>query len=486
MNENQYRRICEGCDQILLSEHSSIERVAIPWLHVVREHPFFLRHYEKLINQRPPLARLLTYLRFYLCSITSFFGLLGRALWSDKEFPSDKNIKWTQTDFVFVSHLLQIPHLISDVDFYFGTVPKELAAKNKTVLIVLINHTSVTGDALNNLIQISPIPRVVIPKTLSFKHEFLIWRQTVKEAGRLRSMTKREIDPLQRDILRTATIEATSCTTVSTLRISRVVGKIISECCADTLITTYEGHAWERVVYATARKVKPKIRCIGYQHAALLRLQHAARRSLGECYDPTQILTAGRVGLRQLEAASMLPGVSFDILGSDRAIGLNVLPANAASCLVLPEGIVAECKILFKFSLACAKAMPKMKFILRLHPILSVKQITQEVPILRQLPPNVEISTNSLVDDISRSAFVLYRGSTAVIPAAASGVTPIYLIQPGELTIDPLYEISEQHPSVENVTQFIDALKKNKWTLASRNYCNEFYLPINSGVLMLE
>lgn len=458
--------------------------MAIPWLHVIREHPFFLKHYAKVIIQRSSLERSITYLRFYLCTITSFFRLLRRAFWSSREFCNRTKIQWTKTDFVFVSHLLQIAHLTSEDDFYFSTVPKELVAKNKKVLIVLINHTSVPENELDHLIRVSPIPRVVVPKSLSLKNEFLIWRQTVKEAGRLRSMARREKDTLKRAMLRTATIEATAYTTVSTLRISRVIGEVIKECCADTLITTYEGHAWERVVYATARKQNPKIHCIGYQHAALFRLQHAARRSLGEHYDPDQILTGGSVGLRQLKSTDGLSRVSLGVLGSGRSFGKNVSRINATSCLVLPEGTVEECEILFKFSLACAKAVPKMQFIWRLHPLLSLNKITEELPLLKKLPPNVEISTNSIDYDISRGAFALYRGSTAIISAAASGVVPIYLIRSGELSIDPLYEIVEQHSSVENVNQFIDALKKNKWTLESKDYCNEFYLPIDLEVLI--
>ena len=48
MNKNEYIKLCNSCDEILTSPMSTLERVAIPWLHVIREHPVFLQRYEHL------------------------------------------------------------------------------------------------------------------------------------------------------------------------------------------------------------------------------------------------------------------------------------------------------------------------------------------------------------------------------------------------------------------------------------------------------
>ena len=39
MNEQQYRQLCKACDRVLMEQVSTIERIAISWLHVIREHP---------------------------------------------------------------------------------------------------------------------------------------------------------------------------------------------------------------------------------------------------------------------------------------------------------------------------------------------------------------------------------------------------------------------------------------------------------------
>jgi hypothetical protein len=48
LTEEQYHRVCQACDSILVDDDSSIERVSISWLHVIREHPEFLKNYDYL------------------------------------------------------------------------------------------------------------------------------------------------------------------------------------------------------------------------------------------------------------------------------------------------------------------------------------------------------------------------------------------------------------------------------------------------------
>lgn len=469
---------------MLLEADSSLERVAIPWLHVLREHPVFLKDYQDLMAPSSFLPKAISLLGLSVSRVLFPLRLVSRVLRSSGRFWHGSLPEGGAVDYVFLSHLLEASQLSAVDDFYFGETPRELVQRGKSVLIVLINHTSQTGDALEPSLRKSPIPRVVISRVFSAEHELVIWRRTLKVAARLHRAASVTRDRLRRAILRRATIEATREGTKTSLRISRVIFEIVARCSAKTILTTYEGHSWERVVFAAAREAKSNIYCIGYQHAALFRLQHSAKRSLGARFDPDQILTAGQVGLRQLQSAAGLSGVSLGVLGSSRSLKKTNSLINASSCLVLPEGLFEECRILFLFSLECARASPNIHFIWRLHPIISFNSLIEKIAALRSLPPNIEVSEMSFVDDISRGAWALYRGSTAAISAAANGVVPIYLRQPGELSIDPLYEISDKHLSVETISQFTDALRGTQWTDESKSYCKEFYAPINSSVLI--
>ena len=55
ITEPQYLELCKACDQILLAQDSTAERVAISWLHVIREHPAFLPKYMAVFESRQNL-----------------------------------------------------------------------------------------------------------------------------------------------------------------------------------------------------------------------------------------------------------------------------------------------------------------------------------------------------------------------------------------------------------------------------------------------
>lgn len=483
MTEDQYLTLCEYCDNILVSEDSTFERIAINWLHVIREHPVFLRQYEDIFLTVPvPAAKLFNY--FQLAFLD--YARTIRVTW--QYFRSSKK-KWCgnlpsgpPVDFVFVSHLLNSSQLTGEDDFYFGRVPAELMRRGKSVVIVLINHNDIPADDINHCLASSTIPRIVISNVLSPKAEFYIRERCSNEAKRLKQAASIEISDIRKKILSKASIEAMSPSTKTSLRIAEIVGEVIYHTRAKRIVTTYEGHSWERLIYATARKSSSGIFCIGYQHAALFRLQHAAKRSLGANFDPDKILCAGPVGLAQLKRSGFLPDAQLGVLGSSRCVS-NLDCNGKSTFLVLPEGIAEECELLFEFSLSCAFAHPEIHFIWRLHPILPLDKLLREKGNLGHLPPNIEISTKSFNQDISRSSFVLYRGSTAVITAAANGAVPIYVERSGELTIDPLYEISNCHPTVNSTQEISAALNWTKWTDEAMKYCQKFYAPFNCDEL---
>mgnify|MGYP000108694832 CR=1 FL=1 len=46
----KYKKICKVCDEILLSPDANEVTVAIPILHVIREHPVFLKQYQSVFD----------------------------------------------------------------------------------------------------------------------------------------------------------------------------------------------------------------------------------------------------------------------------------------------------------------------------------------------------------------------------------------------------------------------------------------------------
>ena len=73
------------------------------------------------------------------------------------------------------------------------------------------------------------------------------------------------------------------------------------------IFTTYEGHPWERLIFAMAREIDPTIVCVGYQHAIVFRKQHAIRRKLTSNFEPNYILCSGEHGFNNLKKLIIYP-----------------------------------------------------------------------------------------------------------------------------------------------------------------------------------
>ena len=420
LKEEQYRALCEVCDSVLRESYMTRECVAIPWLHVIRGHPILLMKYEDLFKPSR-ISRLIfnrLFRRIYTKAV--WFRQVVRSLLSDgqrwvgpKELPSN-------VDVLFVSHLLNPSQAGQPDDFYFGGLPNELVARGQSVLILLINHTNQPASSFADKWKGSSVPRAILSVSLRFREEVSLHRQMKKESLRLRTIAKREAPGLGRSVLVRASEEALSSGSLTTIRIAEQVAALVAKLRTKTIIVTYEGHAYEKIIFAAARSVQPHVQCIGYQHSALFRLQHAIQRNLTQEYNPDHILTAGTVSKEQLGHAKDLEGIPISVLGSHRSLkgaypsADNLMHPDQSdhsvnpACLVLPEGIASECHLLFEFSLACARIFPDVQFIWRLHPLVTFQSLAKQNSKLRKLPGNILISHATLQKDIARCNWALY------------------------------------------------------------------------------
>ncbi len=504
MNEEQYRSLCEACDRILLAPDSTDERVAIPWLHVVREHPVFLGNYTEVLNSAKSIKAIgRKWLRILRNRARWLLQLVraarsARQLWfGSKELPG-------RIDVLFVSHLVNESHAGRAEDFYFGEVPSDLVAQGHSVVITLINYSRKPAEYLADKWKLSLVPRIILPGSLRILDEVAIRIRLKKESLSLKKLAEKEPPGLVRRVLVRASEESLSGGAHLNLRMAKQIGALVAKLQPKVFVVTHEGHAWERLAFAAARSAHPNVLCIGYQHAAVFRLQHAIRRCLAPKYNPDQILTAGEVSSAQLKSSPGLEGIPISVLGSNRSLkGNTTNPEHQTHtdrgdhsavqvCLVLPEGIPSECHLMFEFSILCAMANPEIQFIWRLHPLVTFESLKAKNPKLRNYPGNIILSKATLGEDIARSHWVLYRGTTAIVQAVVAGLRPIYLQSPDELTIDPLYELDILRVSVKSVSEFHRAILPNLETSnvqlesdfeQARKYCETFFTPFNVGKL---
>lgn len=488
MNEEQYFALCKACDRLLLASDASPERIATPWLNVIRAHPIFLESYAGIFGLQPIVNR-----KRYIRSAMSKLRHLAKALFNGGERWSSVGELASKCDVLMVSHLVNEAFLGHEGDFYYGKVAGELAERGISSTIALINYTEATPMALAGRWRQAKIPRVIFAPVLRFSEEWVLYRRARAEARRLQETSMSLSDDLDRRVTTRAAIEAASGGAVAALRLGEQIKALVARLQPRALVVTYEGHSWERIAFASARAVLPGIRCIGYQHAALFNLQHAVQRRLGDKYNPDIILTSGKVAETRLRRNPDLRDIRIDTFGSNRSFARQSARACWTStgghrtCLVLPEGIVSECNLLFGFALKCARIMPDMQFIWRLHPNMNYTALTKQNPAFRDLPSNIILSKHTLAEDIARSHWALYRGSTTIVQAAVTGVHPVYLHQAGEIPIDTLHDVAELRAKVVEPEDFKRlAIQTDVAGITSeqiQDYCEQMFTPMNTDTL---
>lgn len=392
--------------------------------------------------------------------------------------------KDVKSDVLFVSHLTNKQQVSQDSDAYFGDLPNQLLLNGIGSSVVLLNHAKANKQQVLDGWGGSEIPRFVLGPSLGFLSEIKLYFAQRKSNQQLKSILKSlKVDKiLAEDIL----YNHFSSSTFDALRVAKQVANIASRTNAKFIVTTYEGHAWERLVYYYTKKVNPDIKCFGYQHAAVFEYQHAIKRPLGKRYDPDVILTSGLLSQAIFKKIQSIKS-SIVCLGSPKHYTSGVVLNKVQCCLVVPQGEVVECLTLFKFSLTYAKQHNEQKFIWRLHSLISFDNLKNYSAIFKNLPDNIYLSECDLDEDIQKCDSVLYRGSTAVVKAINAGLKPIYYQQSAdELSIDPIYQHQQGKEIVHNQKELNLALNKAidmEAKQALQNFAQDFYTPLDVQVL---
>jgi len=486
ITETQYDQLCDACDALLQKDTLSTERKAITWLHIIREHPIFLQSYTAIFAKGTPsflLFLFLKLLKYSLIGGLKIFHCLYRNI-----IKREKLSKLISSyDYIFISHLLNKDFQEREFDFYFHALPQKLQHQEGKALMVYINYIGEVNHRLAKKWKNHEVDQIVLPRYLSVRQELKIRVLLFKDAFRL--LFEKSNTKISRRVKLQAAVEAFSPASHFNLRMGFQIEQIVQEVQAKQLYTTFEGHPWERLVFAFGRKVNPRIICIGYQHALVFRKQHAIRRKLNKNFEPDYILCSGEHGLQQFHAIDYLPSNKLICFGSNRTSTIKreklaVSSKKLTTYLMLSEGDLIECLPLVEFVLKLAKKHLEKHFIIRFHPITRVDKVLKVFPELKQSIPNIELSTLSFEKDLERAHYAIYRGSTTIIKAVEYGLIPLYLSKANEITIDPLYEMQKEKFNLTSPDDLVAIDKYSKEELLERqykliDYVQQFFSPID-------
>lgn len=486
ITEAQYDQLCDACDALLQNNAYSFESNANAFLHVIREHPIFLNAYSAVFNKNTisfcfHLLKLLLWniiIGSYklLHSIYRYY-LLGDKLIKDKRVFKD----------VFISHFLNDSFINHEKDFYFFDLPQKIAITNKSSLQLYINFTGQSSSKIKVKWEDRDTVSMLLPRYLPLIQEIKIRGLMLFEAIKL--LQSKTTSSFERRIKFQAVIASFSSATHTNYRIAFLARHYIKNNGIKRIFTTYEGHPWERLIFAMAREIDPTIVGVGYQHAIVFRKQHAIRRKLTSNFEPNYILCSGEHGKQQFEAINYLPSKRLLSFGSNRTIDfkqdqLAVEAKERKVFLMLSEGDLIECLPLSRFVVQLAKENLSAHFIIRFHPITRVKSVLKALPSLNPPPKNIELSSLSFEEDLRRAHFAIYRGSTTIIKAIQYGLIPLYYERPNEISIDPLYEIQKEKVNLKSIED-IELLKQipHKELIKRQHklikYASRFFSPLN-------
>lgn len=488
MREDEYRRLCAACDTVLRGPYTSLERLAIGWLHVLNEHPTVLQRYEHLFSAsaaRTPLpVRSLLY---------QLKNLVVRQRVAAEPAEAER------VDVLFISHLLNVSQAGAEEDFYFGRLPEMTAAEGMSTRLVLMNHTGVSPRRLASLRPGEDrVPRTILPNVTNVRSEVRLRRRMRDAVRSLRLEARGCGDELLCQVYDEAARRALTVASLEGLRTYEQIRAYARRWRPRAIVLTYEGHAWERLAFAAVRSVVPDARCVGYHHTILFRRQHAALQLLGPPFDPDVVLTAGDVSRERFRAALEPGGVRVDTLGIHRR---QAVPDTSAAksgskplcCLVVPDGIVSEVERLFDFAVEAGRLFSDVRFILRLHPVLQFGDVLKEAPRFGRLPPNVELSTGTFAEDLDRARWVLYRASNAAVYAVIAGLRPLCAEDRTEMSVDSLHHLEGWKRAVASPAELVKEIESDVvkgWPAlipeaeAAAAHCRKYFMPTDHRVLL--
>ncbi len=239
--------------------------------------------------------------------------------------------------------------------------------------------------------------------------------------------------------------------TLANVRINLQVKKIFKKINFKFLISTFEGFNFEKIIYNLAKSKDSKIQNIGYQYTSILKDQDSLFDFQKTDYYPDIIFTSGDYYKKIFEKYTF--NKSIFIAGSNKLNQKILINKNKENfCLVIPEAILSECKLLFQFTIEYTKRYDNLNFIWRLHPLMKIDNVLNQLRINKKDLNNIYFSDNS-DEDFIKSKYCLYRGSTAIIQGLKNLCYPVYLNSNLGININPIYDIKE----IENINS-IDGL----------------------------
>jgi hypothetical protein len=342
------------------------------------------------------------------------------------------NPKGSELDVMFISH--QIQNLVTDDDFYFGGIIRDLVQSKKQVVRLLISHLNFSQSLIEPGIYTTLILNRTMSKLSLLKYFFV----------NMYSLWSLFLFCL-RNQFQLYEIICVLVGQVSNFSLIKIINNVEIELKSwkpKNIIITFEGNAIERATLLLSKKHNAKT--FGYQHAPLIQNQHSILRLLKSDLDPDVILCSGPYSKSKFINKLGREKIILT-LGSPKFrqfVDKENFSKRKDSLLLVPDGNFESVDNFVNLGLYLLSSNYSGEVLIRSHPLFHKYLENKVGKLVEGGPRHLLISSGNLIESLQSSKWVIYQNSSVAIQAILEGCRIIYLRNP-LMNIDPLWENTE-------------------------------------------
>ena len=340
-----------------------------------------------------------------------------------KDLPNTDYKKKFDYDVAIISNITSLKNIRQDM--YFGDLSDQLWKNNIKTLSIYRNHTKKTSLQIRG--NFNRKNTILLSKRLNYFMEVFIFIKFIKEILFFIFTKKYSLIKNDLSIINFVTI-------IPNLRLIYQLDNIFKIYKPKSVIFTYEGHAWERLLMYLCKNYTNKVTTIAAQFSIIKKNQSGIFNKLKKNFNPDYIATTGDLTFKEIK--KKIKHSKIFKLGSSKFKKPLTKSYKTIDLLVSLDTDHKKLLSIISFCKNFALNNRELKIILRAHPILLndnklMSTIKKEIHLIK----NIKISTNNLIEDLKRSKYLLFTQSAISITGLSYNVTPLFFEDKDNLNI---------------------------------------------------
>jgi hypothetical protein len=354
-----------------------------------------------------------------------------------------QNLAWDRNhqnkkEILFLSHFTHAQDP-SKEDAYLGALINQ-----QLDFVFFLNHTRINARKISSIFEKHGKRNLVINSKSLLPHQTLLLQVSlIRVSGWLflKSFLAGKLKIEERRLMLRAAIWQHSRATMANLTLKNRLTKTIQKVEPNFLVLPLEGHAHEAMIIDLRENRFKQLRIVGYQHAPVVPGQMNLKRMISLLNVNDFCLTTGETLKKQILEESTKCKIA--VIGSpkSRQFQFKTKDFSRIQVLVAPEGNKESLIEFTSLTTGLSSLLPRFHFVFRPHPGFE-NLLSTSLSNLLTGNPNVELSTSTLIDDLSDSHFVLFRSSAVGIEGLCYGAQPVHWDYLGKNLLNPFAQTS--------------------------------------------